>query len=395
MSCVVNWIGRGRSSTGSSGRVDAEVELESDLPLESFSEESDVLGTDRLAESLAPLLLLRKPESLVLAIEGSWGAGKTTLANVLENRVRAPDRRPKPAIVKFGAWLFSERGALLADFFRELQSSVGFHEGKLDDAVRRLMEFGLMFTAKSRTPKLFAPDEARQVWRVKQRVAAALRRCNRRILVFVDDIDRLTKSETRLLFWLLKTVADLPSIYYILMYDRDVVVRALNGYFPGRGEEYLARIVQVRVPLPLPTRETVKGFLARLLSRVAGVPEANAVAIICPVWQAGLDSLVPTLRHAKLLANALGVGQKFGHDICAPCVAAESLRVFIPSAYTYVRQNLETFLTNPSTHIPYGDIRVPLSKAAVAEQLLNIIFPPRVAGKALDATAVHKYFYVG
>ena len=51
---------------------------------------------------------------------------------------------------------------------------------------------------------------------------------NRKIIVIIDDIDRLTNIQIRDIFQLVKQVADFPNVIYVLVMDRNVVERALN-----------------------------------------------------------------------------------------------------------------------------------------------------------------------
>lgn len=89
--------------------------------------------------------------------------------------------------------------------------------------------------------------------------------------MFVDDIDRLSYDEVGILFQLIKNVADFPKVIYVLAYDKEVVINALNRVQQGKGEEYLQKVIQVTYDVPVPERNLLEEyFLQRLNSIVNG-----------------------------------------------------------------------------------------------------------------------------
>lgn len=55
----------------------------------------------------------------------------------------------------------------------------------------------------------------------------ALIQAEKKIIIVIDDIDRLANSQIRDVFQLVKQVADFPNVIYLLAMDREVVRRAL------------------------------------------------------------------------------------------------------------------------------------------------------------------------
>ncbi|MBN9990973.1 hypothetical protein JND45_16695, partial [Listeria monocytogenes] len=62
-----------------------------------------------------------------------------------------------------------------------------------------------------------------------------LKKADRRFIVFIDDIDRLTNEEIRSLMQMVKTVGRLPNVTYVLSYDRQIVWSALGSLAPTDG----------------------------------------------------------------------------------------------------------------------------------------------------------------
>lgn len=73
-----------------------------------------------------------------------------------------------------------------------------------------------------------------------------LMKINRKIIVIIDDIDRLTNIQIRDIFQLVKQVTDFPNVIYILVMDRNVVQRVLTAVHEiDDGNEYLEKIIQI------------------------------------------------------------------------------------------------------------------------------------------------------
>jgi predicted KAP-like P-loop ATPase len=209
----------------------------------------------------------------------------------------------------------------------------------------------------------------------------------------MDDIDRLTVEEIGRLFWLVKMVADLPNVVYVLVYDRDVVVRALDSLFDGHGLAYLERIVQATVDLPLPGPRAVKRELDLYVREVPeGVSRADVATAIDGLWNGCLEVLVPTLRHAKLLVNAIEVGHALHPAIPAGIlVALESLRTLGSGVFDQVRTDPLTYLGgSPAAPTP---VAPPGARAGYASAVSRLWSTALSAPGSLNY--VQGYFYAG
>ncbi len=66
---------------------------------------------------------------------------------------------------------------------------------------------------------------------LRDELAADLHGQDKRLLVIIDDVDRLPANEVRQIFRLVKSVADLPNVNYLLIFDREVAERAFEDPF--------------------------------------------------------------------------------------------------------------------------------------------------------------------
>lgn len=174
-----------------------------------------------------------------------------------------------------------------------------------------------------------------------------LRKLDRRIVIVMDDIDRLTATEIAQLFLIVKAVADFPNTAYLLAFDQDVVSNAISTELKLDGVSYLEKIVQVQVDLPhagpIPLQQM---FLSQIgdLIRDDLVTESSRHAF-GSLFHAGVKDFLRTPRAVKRIVNVLRVlypaveGEVYWPDF----VGIASLMTFAPVAFRAVRDNPDQF----------------------------------------------------
>lgn len=146
------------------------------------------------------------------------------------------------------------------------------------------------------------------------RLERKLRRSPVQRIVIVDDIDRLPDDELQELFRVIKSVAAMPNIVYVLLYDREAVAGALDKLHANRGEQFLEKIVQLSSRLPIPTKTSNQTAAYLILSSLPLIKNLLSQTPIKEEVQEGLrlivGSLIPNLRQAKRIANMVKISYK-------------------------------------------------------------------------------------
>lgn len=347
----------------------------------------DALGLTHFAQALAAALFNMDPrEGMALSVEGPWGGGKSSAlalairelklrelnrlgpsrasldaldADALDRvwRAQAPQRAVH--IVRFNPWTWSGQDNLTRAFFAELSAQIGARQGTRWR--RRLARFGTaakwmselaspvlsflgvvfpyaMVAAKAADMASALGKDERSLEQAKAALAEALREAGGRVVVVVDDLDRLMPAEMRAMLSLVKSLGDLTNVIYVLAYDPQVVRKALES---ERIEpDFVAKIVQVSLALPPPCAEDLRRLLdARLTDATGGAPWADERR-----WAVMLSKCVEpylgTPRDVVRLANAVQVHwAAVGGDVdLADLVALTTLRLFEPAVYRVVEE---------------------------------------------------------
>lgn len=233
----------------------------------------DKLGRVPFARTVTKVLQRVSGSSgLVVSIEGAWGSGKTTTLSIVEEVLRQEPEETCPVIVHFNPWLVGDRDALLRQFLGGLASEVKLGEPSKDGkrVAKELKAYAKAFDLLKLIPGAepwasivktvvdstgeavgsFADYKAPDIEHHRQAVAEKLRQFRRRIIVFIDDIDRLFPLEVFEMVRIIKAVGDLPYVGYVVAWDPGYVREALTSANVPVAATYLDKIVQVRLPLP-------------------------------------------------------------------------------------------------------------------------------------------------
>lgn len=319
----------------------------------------DALGRKPLAESLAKgLLRMAADESYVVAVFGPWGSGKSTLLGFMKyflNLTPAPD---SPIVVEFNPWWFSGREDLTISFFNQL--SVAIDDGTSQSEEIRTMIADCAeivshyphWTAKvgGVLAKWFA-GQKKSVPKLKTELGKRLLKYGRRIVVMIDDVDRLMPGEILDMFRLVKAVADLPNMLYVLAFERRVVADAitstLGSPIESFGNSYLEKIIQIPVELPIPDQSSIRDMFASQIGGILGEQSMNLFDrdYWRDVYMEGIDRFLDTPRDVGRFVNALRLTLPMVEGEVNPVdfIALEALRIFRPAVYDQIRFHPEQF----------------------------------------------------
>jgi len=187
---------------------------------------------------------------------------------------------------------------------------------------------------------------------LRNRIEELLCEEQKRVVVLMDDIDRLDKNEIYAVFRLVKLSADFSYTAYVLAFDDSMVSSALQErYATGTesGENFLEKIIQVPLRLPPPDELSLRQFCFE------GVDEAIKLADISLSEEQvqtyvrhfieGLENRLRSPRMCKRYANALAFALPIlaGEVNAVDLMLIEGIRVFYPSLYSFLRKNKDLF----------------------------------------------------
>lgn len=337
-----------------------DVSLSGDSPIR--LPEHDALGIDPFAQAIARSIeAADAKDGLVYAINGTWGAGKSSAINLILHHLASQVAEDKIAATVFNPWWFSGAEALTISFFQELRATVG---KSLDEKARealatlgsRLSSAGPLLGglaslaaspaagaavtgAASLFDKLTRLDST--VQKEYRKLAEALAGQETKFLIILDDIDRLGTDDALQIFKLIKSVGRLPNVIYLLAFDRALAEKMVAERFPAEGATYLEKVIQGAFDLPRPDPDDLRNQLLATVSEVMGDPPEEKIQRFWNVFFDVVAPLIKTPRDVVRLSNTIKVSWPAVRDNVdrADFLAIEALRLFVPEVHQAIRNH--------------------------------------------------------
>jgi predicted KAP-like P-loop ATPase len=190
-------------------------------------------------------------------------------------------------------------------------------------------------------------EELRNISAVKNELSNLLKDIDTKMIIVIDDIDRLTNTEIRQIFQLVKSLADFPNTIYLLSFDKDVVINALKKVQEGSGHDYLEKVVQVPFEIPQISYQEIENFLFKNLEEIIhDIPEERWDQTYWGnIYHSGLRHLFHNIRDVNRYLNSLRFGLNLVKNEVNPIdfIAIVAVQVFIPNLYKSIKENKELF----------------------------------------------------
>ena len=316
----------------------------------------------RIAETIATRA---DSSSIVLGLDGPWGDGKTSVLEMMQESLRS---HPNSIIIRFNPWHFQNEDLLLRGFFATLAEAMGKSLPNLKEKAGELLKnYGSILSLASLTiggVVQVTPGETAKGFGeamssigldvLRNRIEQMLDEAKKRLVILIDDIDRLDREETHAVFKLVKLSASFRHTSYVLAFDDEVVSAALGERYgaggAAAGRAFLEKIVQV--PLHLPPADqvslrslTIEGVVAALNQAEIDLTQHQGEAFARRFDDVLLQK-IETPRRAKLFSNALMFALPIlkGEVNPVDLMLIEGIRVIYPNLYVAIRENPDLFL---------------------------------------------------
>ncbi|MGV2881441.1 KAP family P-loop NTPase fold protein [Paenibacillus taichungensis] len=319
--------------------------------------DNDVFQRWPFAQRVAQVIATRKDKSsIVVGIDGVWGEGKTSVLNFIKHEL---NQHSHIVCMKFNPWRFGDEEQLLKGFFFDLAKSVdqslSTSTEKIGDFLKRFAKpVGAAVGQGEVVDSIGNMLGSADIEELRQRVEKILDDQDRRVVILVDDIDRLEKSEIHAIFRLVKLTADFKNTAYVLAFDHEMVASALQDRFgsgqQGAGKAFLEKIIQVPLQLPEVNRDSLRKYCFNGIDEAlaqAGVELADSdVQLFVRNFTWGLEKRLQTPRQAKLYSNILTFSIPMLKDEVnyVDLMLIEGVRICYPSLYDTIRSNQALFL---------------------------------------------------
>lgn len=249
---------------------------------------NDTFGIKSYVDGLCSFIL-NCDTPMTISIQGDWGSGKTSMMNMIKEKI-SNDVCP----IWFNTWQFSQfkmqdelSTSLIYSLLAELDYSkdnikkvFGFLSGAAKLATGIITEkvaggylAGEITDAMSNSSYDYATEIKSLKNKFQDAINEKLRAENKeRVVIFVDDLDRLQPEKAIELLEVLKIFLDCENCVYILAVDYEVVTQGIKKKFGSsvdeqKGKSFFDKIIQLPFKMPV-AQYNISKYIANMLAKM-------------------------------------------------------------------------------------------------------------------------------
>ncbi|MDY6313877.1 MAG: P-loop NTPase fold protein [Clostridia bacterium] len=255
-----------------------------DKPL--TKKQNDLFGIAPYIDGLSKFIL-NTDTPMTISIQGDWGSGKTSMMNMIREQIS-----DKVHSVWFNTWQFSQfevTSSMLHNLLTELdcgdeklKRTIKLFGETAKTAVSALAEIGagsgiigdkVMGFLESR----MSDDPVDEIKNLKnkfqQAVNAKLEKVKKdRLVIFVDDLDRLQPQKAVEFLEVLKLFLDCENCIFILAVDYEIVTKGIKQKFGNdvddtKGKSFFDKIIQLPFKIPV-SQYDINQFVTKMLKNM-------------------------------------------------------------------------------------------------------------------------------
>ncbi|MBE9468674.1 MAG: hypothetical protein IMY72_10215 [Bacteroidetes bacterium] len=202
-------------------------------------------GAEKLAKEIAGL---NSEKSFSYGIVGEWGSGKTSFLNMVENELK---KNNNVIVVNFNPWESSSYLNIQKDFFSCLKYSLVGKSSEISPSINKYVK-SFLNANKSSIIESFKNlfEEQYEFSKQFSAVNKAICKIKKKIIIIIDDIDRLEKEEILQVLKLIRNTGSFENTVFITAYDKNYINDTLKNSNNFGGNYFIEKIFQQEIILP-------------------------------------------------------------------------------------------------------------------------------------------------
>lgn len=335
---------------------------------EIYTSSEDKLDRNKFAINLAnKIKYYDNPDALTIGIVGSWGSGKSSLINLTLENLKYKDI----IIIRFNPWFFSNQENLYYQFFKLLILTLKRQELKNNDLFETKIKPKRAIFKKTQTDDLkeyltyienaeinmknddflnLNLENYESLDTLKEKCNNYFNEIGYKIVVVIDDIDRLVNNEIEKIFILVKSLADFNKFVYILSFDKQIVENALETPHSDYEHKFIEKIIQIQIQIPDIAPSKLDNLILKCIKPIYNkyfqdtiINKNNDFNQVAFYLRYFIDNIRDLKRYANILEFYLnGFVDNINIDDCFLILA---MQLFEYQIYTSIKKNKNILTT--------------------------------------------------
>lgn len=283
-----------KKSVGSKGSI------LNDWPIE--HKEDDIFDLEYEAIKLSEKIkILDRNKTWSLAITAPWGTGKTSFLNLIMEHISEKDFE----VVRFIPRDSKSFKTIQEDFFTSIACVLSKYDSRCSNTLKDYMASLQLIDNRGLVEKV---TNFYRIWNkdsLKDSIKQSFASLNKKVLVLIDDFDRLSKDEILEVLKLIDSNAAFTNMVFLTAYDKEQVNISLGDSFKTRDTCFVDKFFNLEFAIPSRPYSYISKYIEDKLRELldASNEEYSTIQQTIAKQFSLFEKYIPTLRDAKRYIN--------------------------------------------------------------------------------------------
>ncbi|WP_315556497.1 P-loop NTPase fold protein [Porphyromonas endodontalis] len=305
VSSVVNLIRRERvhkknSREGSDQKASSCTVLH-DCPI--TSKDKDIFDFQNDISKIEAIISeLDRHKTWSLAITAQWGAGKTSFMNLVIEKLR--ENRRELEIIYFNPRASKSIDTIQTDFFSRLTGILSKYDSRCSSTMKNYMSSLQLIDNRGVIEKAVSFYRIWNKENLRERIKKTIGSIQKRVLVIIDDFDRLSKEEILEVLKLIDNNAVFPNLIFLTAYDKGQLNKHFEENSSSSDAHFVDKFFNLEFLVPQRPYVYISRFIEdELCEKLDSETERENFGRVLSDRVDKFQAYLPTLRDAKRFIN--------------------------------------------------------------------------------------------
>lgn len=364
-----------------------------DKPIECMEEDAFDLVEE--AEKIAKEISARsRAKTSSIAITAPWGGGKSSFLNLIRKQINEDEFE----IVYFVPRDSKSVQTIQEDFFSMIACVLAKYDSRCSHIMKDYMASLQLIDNRSIVERLLSLYRIWDKDSLKDSIKESFAGLKKRVLVIIDDFDRLSKEEILEVLKLIDGNAAFTNLIFLTAYDKEQVNRVLGDTYQTSDACFVDKFFDVEFAIPfrpyIYIAKNIEETLCKQLCTSDG--EWESIQQVITKRTSIFKEYIPTLRDAKRYINQVVLDFKSirGEVFVSDFLLLQLVKYRYPELYKGVFK-----LGNPENGILFNNSGLSLQKlvnnlgkeVSKILSILKLLFPQILDESSNDAAKIDLY----
>ena len=245
-----------------------------------------------------------------IGLVGQWGEGKTSLINLIKSKLSINEF----VFLDYNPRISKDAKHIQSDFLILLKQTLAPQIPGFDHIIVKYAEAINIIDEKlgigARMLKQITAHKEEDANQLRECIEDVIKNNGKKILVFIDDLDRLTGEELIEVMKLLAKNGAFKNMFFITAFDKEYVNNAIRHYLSGDNSiNYTDKYFNAEIPVPIHAPHRLRSLLEQMLKEerekgIINVSEEN-ITITIASHANSISQRLKTVRDVKRFVNQL------------------------------------------------------------------------------------------